>query len=424
MAKKQKNIEAAKHVTRRQLSRREKEKKTQRVIIISGMILLILVLALVGYGYYDSQYKPYHQIVLAVNDTKVDMEYYLDILGAYLSGAGADSASLIANAVLGAIENNILIIQNAPQLGFNVAESEIDIAISENNLPDKPAYRDLFAAQELQERLINDYFAKKVSESVAQVKVEAMVFENVEIASEAIAQINDGETFAKIAELYGVEKVTKERGGDLGWLPKDLVADVLGYTDASVLESTAFGLAEGEISQPVYDENVVKGTGYWLVKVEEKDAEDSAHVRVILLGSLEEAQAIKSELDKGGDFAAIAIDISQHEVSKEDGGDLGWLRKGYDDNLITEAAFKLNAGEISEPLHDMAVETQGGYWVVRVLEKEENRLLDKAVRDNLIQDEFEVWLLEQVENSKIQELLTEEQKSWAVSRVLKQIGGT
>lgn len=423
MAKKQKNIEAAKHVTRRQLSRKEKERKTQRIVIISGVILLILVLALAGFGYYDSQYKPYHQVVLEVNNTKIDMNYYLDMLQAYLSGTDADSASLMANAVLGAIENNILIIQNAPQLGFTVAESEIDTAIAENNLPNKAAYRDIFAAQTLQQKLSNDYFSKKVPESVEHVKVEAMVFESQEIANEATTKINEGETFIKMAEIYGVEKVTKERGGDLGWLPKDLAAAVLGYSDASVLEKIAFSLAEGEISQPIYDENIIKGTGYWLVKVDEKDAENSARIRVILLGSLEEAQEVKKELEEGSDFATLAREVSQDMVSKEDGGDLGWLQKGYDDNLVSEAAFKMESGEISEPIHDLSVETKGGYWVVRVLEKEENKLLDTAVRDKLIQDGYQEWLQQQAESSAIQEFLTEEQKTWAISKVIRQLGG-
>jgi parvulin-like peptidyl-prolyl isomerase len=422
LAKKRRAIEPVKSVTRRQLSRREKEKKVQRIVLIAAGIVLLLVLALAGYGLYDSQYRPYHQTVLQVNDTKVDMSYYMDMLKVYLQGIDPNATSMMASAVLGAIRNNLLIIQQAPGLGYTVAQSEIDAALKENSVPDRQAYRDLFAAETLQGKLMDNYFGAKLPADVEQVKVEAMVFEDEKIAAEALDRINKGETFADMARIYGVEQLTKERGGDLEWLPRGFTAAALGVNDASVLEKTAFSLNPGEISAPVYDAEVTKGTGYWILKVEEKDEDVSVYARAILLGSLEEAQEVKKELDAGADFADLAQKISQDEASKQDGGDLGWLRKGFDETLLSNKAFTMAAGDISEPIHDVAIETKGGYWVVRVLEREDHRPLDADFRNSLVQNDFSAWLSQQAEKSKIIEALSEEQINWAVSRTIKTPG--
>ncbi|HJX03271.1 MAG TPA: peptidylprolyl isomerase, partial [Dehalococcoidia bacterium] len=356
------------------------------------------------------------------NDTKVDMSYYLDMLKVYLQGVDPNAVSMMAGAVVGAIQNNLLIIQGAPGLGYTVEQSEIDAALKENSVPGRQAYRDLFASETLQGKLMENYFGAELPDDAEQVKVEAMVFEDEQIAMEALDRIDNGETFMDMARIYGVEQLTKELGGDLGWLPRGLTATVLGLIDASVLEKTAFSLNPGEISAPVYDAEVSKGIGYWILKVEEKDEDVSVHARAILLGSLEEAKGVKKELEEGADFAALAQKISQDEAHKQDGGDLGWLRKGFDETLLSNTAFTMAGGEISEPIHDVAVETKGGYWVVRVLEREDKRPLDADLRNSLLQDDFSTWISQQAEKSTVIESLSQEQINWAVNRTLKTPG--
>jgi peptidyl-prolyl cis-trans isomerase SurA len=74
------------------------------------------------------------------------------------------------------------------------------------------------------------------------------------------------------------------------------------------------------------------------------------------------ADSIAVSLRAGGDFAAAARRFSEDPGSKEQGGDLGWLRRGPP--LAPEfekAAFALKPGTISEP-----VETPFGYHVIQV----------------------------------------------------------
>lgn len=76
----------------------------------------------------------------------------------------------------------------------------------------------------------------------------------------------------------------------------------------------------------------------------------------------ERADSIAVSLRSGGDFATAARRFSEDPGSKEQGGDLGWLRRGPP--LAPEferAAFALKPGQISEP-----VETPFGYHVIQV----------------------------------------------------------
>lgn len=421
MAKKTKKVQEIKYISRKQLTRRERERKVQRTIIIVSAVILAVVLVLTGYGIYDSQFRPYEEIVLRVDERNIDMDYFIDMLKLYLMGADSYVAPVMADTVLNAIQRNLILIKGAEGLGYTVDKPEVDQALAENLVPDKQAYRDLYIAQTLENRLMQEYFGKKIPKSADQVKVQAMVFETRAVAEEAINRIKEGTSFLDLAKIYGVEKVTKERGGDLGWLPKGLVARVLGYENADVLEKVAFSLKAGEISEPVYDANIVKGTGYWIVKCEERDDDISVHARAILVGSLEDALKVKKELSAGTDFAALAKDISQDLSTREDGGDYGWLKRGYGDTVVTNVAFGLQPGEVSDPVRDVAIETRGGYWVVKVLEREENKDIEEVVRNNMLQNEFDMWFVSVMERTKVEKLLTVEQRDWAVAKVMKSI---
>ncbi|MBN2104376.1 peptidylprolyl isomerase [bacterium] len=67
-----------------------------------------------------------------------------------------------------------------------------------------------------------------------------------------------GEDFAELAGKYSDDETTREDGGDLGWLPVDML-------QIEQFKNLAFALKEGEISEPFKTP-----FGYHLVKMEEK----------------------------------------------------------------------------------------------------------------------------------------------------------
>jgi len=106
--------------------------------------------------------------------------------------------------------------------------------------------------------------------------------------------------------------------------------------------------------------------------------EKEIHARHILVDTEDQAKAILAELKKGGDFAALAKEKSKDPGAKN-GGDLGYFTQEQMVPEFAQAAFKLEAGQLSDP-----VKTQFGWHIIRVEEKRDRPIpeFDK-VRDQL-----------------------------------------
>jgi peptidyl-prolyl cis-trans isomerase C len=91
--------------------------------------------------------------------------------------------------------------------------------------------------------------------------------------------------------------------------------------------------------------------------------EQEVHARHILVATEDEAEAIEAQLKKGADFAALAKEKSK-DPSAADGGDLGYFPKDQMVPEFAEAAFKLDKGQISDP-----VKTQFGWHIIKIEDK-------------------------------------------------------
>jgi peptidyl-prolyl cis-trans isomerase C len=89
---------------------------------------------------------------------------------------------------------------------------------------------------------------------------------------------------------------------------------------------------------------------------------EEIHARHILVASLEDAQAVRTELDGGADFAALAMERSKDPSAAQNAGDLSWFRWGTMVPAFQEVAFGLSENEISEP-----VQTDFGFHVIQLL---------------------------------------------------------
>ena len=110
------------------------------------------------------------------------------------------------------------------------------------------------------------------------------------------------------------------------------------------------------------------------------DAEDAAARET----ARKAAEDLRARLGEGDDMAALAKEHSDHFSYKEQGGDMGWQTKGNADPAFDDAAFSLEAGQLSE-----VVETPTGYFVLRAEE------IREAVKRGLdeVSDEIATTLL-------------------------------
>jgi peptidyl-prolyl cis-trans isomerase C len=82
----------------------------------------------------------------------------------------------------------------------------------------------------------------------------------------------------------------------------------------------------------------------------------------------QKAEQILKDVKAGKDFAALAKEHSQDPGSAANGGDLGFFQQGQMVGPFNDAAFSLPPGSTSD-----LVETNFGYHIIRVAEKEPGR---------------------------------------------------
>jgi peptidyl-prolyl cis-trans isomerase C len=87
--------------------------------------------------------------------------------------------------------------------------------------------------------------------------------------------------------------------------------------------------------------------------------EPEVHARHILVPTEEEAKAALARIKAGEDFAKVATELSKDPGGE--GGDLGWFTKDRMVPEFAEAAFKLEPGQVSDP-----VKSQFGWHIIKV----------------------------------------------------------
>ena len=83
----------------------------------------------------------------------------------------------------------------------------------------------------------------------------------------------------------------------------------------------------------------------------------------ILVQKQGEALAVLERLKNGESFANIAKGLSIDRGSAKRGGDLGYFSRGMMVKPFEDAAFKLEKGQMSEP-----VKTKFGYHIIKRLD--------------------------------------------------------
>jgi parvulin-like peptidyl-prolyl isomerase len=192
----------------------------------------------------------------------------------------------------------------------------------------------------------------------------------------------------------------------------------------TIPDDYGFTLSVGALSQPLYDETKTKSVGYWLVKVVDKDEEEQKfQLQVMLLGSEQEAQEVITRLENGEDFATVAEELSQDSASKDKGGDLGSVTADEINPVYKDFVINAEPETLSQSIKDEAVTTKGGYWLVKALEKEDNRQIeedDRYIFKTKVLDDWISALWDDPEN-KVESYLDEEKKAWAIEQAMNNI---
>lgn len=185
------------------------------------------------------------------------------------------------------------------------------------------------------------------------------------------------------------------------------VLDQYGYTDDYIKESIAVQLKYNKLISEIsgtidVSEQAVKDmyeqarASHILVKVDSDDEQAWDEAK-------ERAESVLAELEHT-DFAELAKMYSD-DSSAENGGDIGFIKRGQTVAPFEEAVFNMEVGEVSD-----LVKSEYGYHIIMVTdvkraEGEEYELAKEQLREELETEQrykqFANWLTEQKEQAEI-----------------------
>ena len=153
-----------------------------------------------------------------------------------------------------------------------------------------------------------------------------------------------------------------------------------------LLQSEAKAAVNDAAMHKVYDE-----------AIGQMKKETEVHARHILVETEDEAKAVVAELKKGADFAELAKAKSK-DPGSADGGDLGYFTKDQMVPEFSEVAFKLDKGQLSDP-----VKSQFGWHVIKVEDKR-NR---QPPEFDKVKDQLENFVVRRQQSALITKLRAE-----------------
>lgn len=133
----------------------------------------------------------------------------------------------------------------------------------------------------------------------------------------------------------------------------------IAFLEAQTLRSV---YVDGKIAERVTDEAVRKAYDEQVAKIPAVEEYRASH---ILVASLQDANDVVGALKDGEDFAQLAKERSLDEVSREKGGDLGFIGSGEMIEEFEKAAASLKPGEYAA----VPIKTAFGFHVVKLVER-------------------------------------------------------
>lgn len=216
-----------------------------------------------------------------------------------------------------------------------------------------------------------------------------------EKAESVLADLRKGQDF-KQAALSASDDELALKGGDLGWRK---FSEIPGLFAEYVSK-----MKEGDIEGPIRSSSGfhiikllgLKGGGehtltktrvrHILIKPNEVLSDEDAKQKLL---------ALKSRIESGEDFSALARGHSDDKGSAIKGGELGWVQPGALVPQFEEAMSRLAVDQLSDP-----VQTQFGWHLIQVQERQESDDSDEfrrnkareAIFKRKVEEETELWL--------------------------------
>ncbi len=384
----------ARPMTKKQLSRFEREQRQRQVIFGLTGFIAILVIAILSFGYWKEYIRVGDEAVATVGTTEISARTMAKLMGYYASLNTRQSAE-----ILKVISDNQAASQtdDAKKQLVQVATYRLQQLQSGASQLDSQSVDQLVNAEVLR----REAASRKLE--ITQSDRDQAIVDQMDLGLDSLVR-----QLAATAETPAVEP---ERTAPT----PEQVKTATDKTNA-VLENGRI------LSQDDFNRLVLEPAIY-ATKIKDDLAAklptsaEQVHARHILMDDETKAKETLALIKAGNlDFAAAAKQLSTDTGTKDNGGDLGWFPKGLMDPAFEEAAFKLEPGQISD-----VVTSSFGYQIIKVEEKDPNRAVAANILAYQKSAAFSQWLgkLKSQDTNKVSYDISAAKTQWAQNNYTK-----
>lgn len=202
---------------------------------------------------------------------------------------------------------------------------------------------------------------------VTQDMLDAMI---AQLPEQLRAQLEATGQMSQMAEQLVIQEILYQKAIEAGLHKDPEVQRALAIVERSTL---ADQMIRREVDKRITEEAIQK----WYDDHAVQFARPQVKLAHIMVQTEDEAKAIKAQLDAGADFAALAREKSQDPRTKNDGGEIGWVR-AKDIGPLGAAIEGAEKGTIAGPV------SSGRAWhILKVLDTRDKTPLEE-VRDQII----------------------------------------
>jgi len=431
----------------RRTSRRERELQQRRLLYIGTAVVgVVAVLILVGGAAYQYYFLP-RQDLATVNGEAIERRDYWKVRHLQLNQeiaqlsqqyqfvpaeqqpqileriqAAAEEmddieGAPIASDTLAAMVDDKLVLQSIDDLGITVSDAEVDEFIAEQFAPaplteptQTPTAEPTAAAWATQTSEARDAAATQTAAASPTADASPSAEETATVDGTTTPEATETEesdstetavvdpTTTVEAEGTPTTEGTPDADGSPTVAPT--TTPTLNADDARATSESTFRQFEtnflnpADMSRSDY-ERLIARPSVARTKVAElligqvPARAEQVHAVHILVATSDAAQEVINRINGGEDFADVAREVSTDTGTAGTGGDLGWFPRGIMVDPFEEAAFSLEVDQLSEP-----VQSEFGWHIIKVLEKEDDRPIALATREQLQNGVFVDWLSE------------------------------
>lgn len=252
---------------------------TRFVILGVAALLLVAVLGLVGYRWYDDNIGKPRETVLQVEDQSFSLGYFTDRLGAFSVSNPNLREGFREPALLTRIEEEAVMVRMAEERGYDLSDQAVFEHIAEDlgveyggaDSPFDSLYRSRLRQSGLSEsdyrrlsraglaeQLLIDEITENLGETGETYELRVILLRDEESAEEVVARIEDGEDMETVAGEASLDPQSREEGGMLPPTPPRLLPEVV--------QDAAESAGEGGLVGPLDVEG-----NWWVFRVEDID---------------------------------------------------------------------------------------------------------------------------------------------------------